>query len=893
MPDQTRKLAAIVFTDIVGFTKLSAVNEPAALSLLETQRELLKPIVEKHGGSWLKEIGDGLLLSFETTKDAVDCAIEIQKIVKEVENLNLRIGIHQGEVVFQGGDVIGDDVNIAARIEPFAAPGGVAISGRVNASLERDPVFQTHYLGQPQLKGVSQSVKAYCITSHGLPKTDMSKVNAKLEPDGFQWNVKNTIGIAASTIGLFMLINFMFLRIGYADKDETPSIAILPFENRGAEADEFFAYGISSDLIADVTGTGMIRVAGLNDIERLDYASMSYNDLSEELLVRYVAKGTLWKMDTMFQLSMELFDTKNSEVVWSNRWQTAWKDLAIIKDDLADKILENLNINVIKNIEQANLITNSEAYEYYLKGKYKFDKRVTSEDLEIAKGFYQKAIELDSTLIKARTGLASTYAYQSNYDRWEEICNNLLTYSEQVNNKEGIALALYGLGSMVSFRDNDYDKSMEYYERALIIAEEIDLLLLKTKLLNNMSIIYNYRGEKDKSLSTIKEQAKLSERLGDKKSQIYALMGLASIYGEDDPDKAYEYQKEALQLSKKIGNKNAEGLLLRSIARYFMDQKKDYTKALEYAKISRDIFKKLDDKEYEANSLDFVGEVYIELGDYESALDCANQSLDLNKDIDHEPGIFYSTLKVGFLLYKYGKDYNKALEYFSRASKKLEEENTPPIYTLTYISYISAYYQYIGDYDSAIENRNRAQNISEEINNINWEINILQKLGFLYTNMGENDKGFEHFRQAKEKSDAMNFSKTELAQNLMNIGWVYLTKGDYKIAAEQYLDKALELKKETGDDLGLWGSLCLYLSYKHLGKDYDLAHIRKLIDEENNIDFETNYMIYQLLGERPYLKTAYDQVKEREDVLDTKLREKFYNYPTPKAIIEEWQMNQS
>jgi tetratricopeptide (TPR) repeat protein len=462
-----------------------------------------------------------------------------------------------------------------------------------------------------------------------------------------------------------------------------------------------------------------------------------------------------------------------------------------------------------------------------------------------------------------------------------------------VNNKEGIALALYGLGSMVGYRDNDYDKSMEYYERALIIAEEIDLLLLKTSLLNNMSNIYRYRGERDKSLSTINEQAKLAERLGNKKSQIWALMGLAGIYGEDDPDKAYEYNKEALQLSKKIGNKNTEGLLLRSIARYFMDQKKDYIKALEYAKISREIFKKLDDKEYEANSLDFVGEVYIELGDYESALDCANQSLDLNKDIDHERGIFYSTLKIGFLNYKYGKDYNKALEYFSRASKKVEEENTPPIYTLSYIRYISAFYQYIGDYDSAIENQNRAQNISVEINNVNWEISILKKLGFLYTNRGENDKGFEHFRQAKEKSDAMNFSKTKLAQNLMNIGWVYLTKGDYKIAAEQYLDKALELKKETGDDLGLWGSLCLYLSYKHLGRDYDVAHIKKLIAEENDIDFETNYMIYQLLGERSYLKTAYDQVKEREDVLDTNLKEKFYNYPTPKAIIEEWEKVQS
>ena len=135
MPESKRKLAAIVFTDIVGFTKLSAENEPVALALLEKQRELLKPIVEEHGGSWLKEIGDGLLLSFNTNLDAVKSAIAIQNAIQTIDDLNLRIAIHQGEVVFQGNDVVGDDVNIAARIEPFAAPGGIAISGRVNASL--------------------------------------------------------------------------------------------------------------------------------------------------------------------------------------------------------------------------------------------------------------------------------------------------------------------------------------------------------------------------------------------------------------------------------------------------------------------------------------------------------------------------------------------------------------------------------------------------------------------------------------------------------------------------------------------------------------------------------------------------------------------------------------
>ena len=286
MSNTKRKLAAIVFTDIVGFTKLSSKNEPAALALLEKQRELLLPIVEKNNGEWLKEIGDGLLLTFGTNRDAVDCAIEIQHVTKDVENLDLRIGIHQGEVVFQGSDVVGDDVNIASRIEPFAATGGIAISGRVNSSLKRDPEFETKYLGTPDLKGVDQEVKVYCITSHGLPETIKSNITAKLDKKGFEWNLLSISGAALTLIGLLFWINLSFIGIGIADTSEVLSLAILPFENKGEEKDDFYAYGISSDLIKDVSSAGMLRVAGLGDIEKLEYSEMNYNELADKLRVR-------------------------------------------------------------------------------------------------------------------------------------------------------------------------------------------------------------------------------------------------------------------------------------------------------------------------------------------------------------------------------------------------------------------------------------------------------------------------------------------------------------------------------------------------------------------------------------------------------------------------------
>ena len=177
MPEPTRKLAAIVFTDIVGFTKLTAEDQSQASSLLKTQRDLFQPLVAQFNGSWIKEMGDGLILTFDTVTDAVNCCIKLQDASKENDDLNLRIGIHEGEILIEENDIIGDDVNIAARIEPFAAPGGIAISNKVNDALIREADFTTKYLGKPKLKGVGQKVEVYCITSHDLPETDLSLIH--------------------------------------------------------------------------------------------------------------------------------------------------------------------------------------------------------------------------------------------------------------------------------------------------------------------------------------------------------------------------------------------------------------------------------------------------------------------------------------------------------------------------------------------------------------------------------------------------------------------------------------------------------------------------------------------------------------------------------------------
>ena len=164
-----KKLKAIVFTDIADFTKLSAQDEQKALDLLHKQNEIVKPIVEKHKGEWLKEIGDGLLLSFDSSLDAVNCSIKIQQILKDVDGFKIRIGIHQGDIFIKDGDIFGDDVNIASRVESFAPKGGISISDKINKDISGISTIKTSFIGYKKLRGVTQETKIYSIISNNLP----------------------------------------------------------------------------------------------------------------------------------------------------------------------------------------------------------------------------------------------------------------------------------------------------------------------------------------------------------------------------------------------------------------------------------------------------------------------------------------------------------------------------------------------------------------------------------------------------------------------------------------------------------------------------------------------------------------------------------------------------
>ena len=768
MSDPTRKLAAIVFTDIVGFTKLAAHDQSKASSLLTQQRELLKPIVVSFNGKWVKEIGDGLLLIFDTVTDAVKCSIKIQEETKRVDNLDLRIGIHQGEILLEENDVIGDDVNVAARIEPFSAPGGIAISNKVHDAIIREKEFETKYLGKPKLKGVGQKVEVYCITSHGLPKTNISKVSAKMEPEGIQWNVFSVTGAVLTVIGALFWINVSFLGIGIADTPDVPSIAILPFENKGLPEDDFYSYGISSDLISDVTGAGLIRVAGLKDIEKLDYSNMSYDDLSKKLFVRYVAQGTLWKMDSIFQLSMEIFDTKLSKVIYTKRWQTNWTDLATIKDDLSDNILETLEIEVLRDVEDQIVESNPEAYEYYLRANHKYKKRQNLDDIEIARGMLKKAIELDENLIKAKRLLGSTYQGTGDYDKAMNIYSSVLKQAEKLSDSDEIASILNNMG-IVHFYRGETDAALGYWERSISIYEELGDRQGMGSVLGNMGNAYYRKGDYDMSLDYIKKGLAIDEEIDDKKGIAHYIGNIAVIhYAKGDLDKALDYLERSIGIKEEMGNKSALVRSLSNLGVLYQNEKGYYDKAMVYYERSLAISEELGDKDQIGLCLANIGSLFSDKG-----------------------------------------DYDKALNYFER-SLVLSEE------------------------------------------------------------MG--DKG-------------------NMIYNFTQIGLVhYYKKIDFELA-EKYMEKSQAIIDEIGtneEDM-IYTKVFLYLTYKQIGKTYDVQEIFELLKNNQNINFPLNYGLYELLEDNSYLETAYNQVQKIADTMEIELKSKFLSYPIPKQIIQEWE----
>ena len=367
---ETRKLAAVMFTDIAGYTALMSKDEQKALALLQKNRDLQKSLAEKHNGEFLKEMGDGTLLCFQSALDAVNCAMEIQEAVKEDSDLNLRIGIHLGDIVFKDGDVFGDGVNVASRIEALAEAGGIYISEEVYRSIRNQPEIDAVFVGEKMLKNIDSPVKVYTLLSESFPE-------------------RQNESPAASP-----------------DKAKEKSIAVLPFTDMSPQKDqEYFCEGMAEELINALTKVARLQVASRTSAFQFKGKGYDISEIGKKLNVQSVMEGSIRKAGNKLRITAQLVDVSDGYHLWSEKYDRDLEDVFAIQDEISLKIVENLKVKLLEK-DKAKLLRryteDQVAYDLYLKGRYFWNRRY--------EGGLQKAIENFNQTIKKDSSHAPAYS---------------------------------------------------------------------------------------------------------------------------------------------------------------------------------------------------------------------------------------------------------------------------------------------------------------------------------------------------------------------------------------------------------------------------------------------------------------------------------------------------
>jgi TolB-like protein/class 3 adenylate cyclase len=405
-----RRLAAIMFTDIVGYTKLMGEDEERAFQLLNKNRHVQKPIIEKHNGTWLKEIGDGVLASFPTGSEAVYCAKEIQEVCEKEQDLKLRIGIHLGEVIFENNDVFGDGVNIASRLEPLAPTGGIYVSESVHKNVLNKKGIVTKYIREEKLKNVKESVRIYEVRTERSMQQIVRKDGNKI-PNKLQY-----ILVGASVIIIAAILTWFY----FPEKQTAEfkkSIAVLPFLNLSGDPDyEYFSDGISEEILNSLTNIPNLNVAGRTSSFSFKNTKTDIQEIGKQLNVNMVLEGSVRRSGDIIRITVQLINVMDGYHLWSEIYDQGINDIFKIQESIARNIADKLNLTLSESSERQFALYKNKLYEPYdlsLKGRHLLQQRI--EGIEEARECFEKAIAIDPDYAPAYADLSVTYYWMGIY----------------------------------------------------------------------------------------------------------------------------------------------------------------------------------------------------------------------------------------------------------------------------------------------------------------------------------------------------------------------------------------------------------------------------------------------------------------------------------------------
>ena len=452
---EKRKLAAILAADVVGFSRLTGADEDRTLARLRALRsDLIDPTISVHNGRVIKRTGDGALVEFRSVVDAVRCAIEVQNAmvernagVSEDRRIEFRIGIHIGDVVEESdGDLMGDGINIAARLEGVAAPGAICLSEDAYRQVKARLDLQVSDLGATRLRNIADPMRVYSLQV-GPPAE--AKPAAPVE-------AKSEEKLPA--------------RPAAPDK---PSIAVLPFANMSGDAEqEYFADGISEDIITSLSKLSQLFVIARNSSFTFKGKNVLVAEVGKSLGVRYVLEGSVRKSGARVRITAQLIDATTGGHLWAERFDRDLTDIFAVQDDVTTKIVSALALNLSAADRQSiavEHIDNLEAHDCFLRGRELFG-RAAREANRDAQSLLRRATELSPRFAPAFAFLASAQVIDY-VSGWSATPAQTLEEAEKtarqaVQLDERNPYALWALG-MASLWTRRYDEAVSAAERAI------------------------------------------------------------------------------------------------------------------------------------------------------------------------------------------------------------------------------------------------------------------------------------------------------------------------------------------------------------------------------------------------------------------------------------------
>ena len=440
-----RRLAAILSADVVGYSRLMGIDEAGTLSRLNAlRRELIAPTIAAHSGRIVKLMGDGALVEFASAVDAVNCAIEIQRKLRdhdarrsEVDPIRFRIGINVGDIIIEGDDILGDGVNVAARIESIAEPGGISISEDAWRQVQGKVAANFVDAGEQSLKNIAKPVRVY--------RLELGREGVSQHPE-----------------------------LALPDK---PSIAVLPFQNMSGDAEQdYFCDGLVEDIITTLSKLAGLRVIARNSSFVYKGRSVDIREAAKQLGVRYVLEGSVRKIGNRIRITAQLIDAKDRAHLWAERYDRAIDDIFAIQDEITLVLATELQVKLTEG-EQARLryttTHNVEAWTYWVQGLSHFHQAPSKEKMGPARFRWEKALALDPASAPLNAMLGFMHCLDARFGWWDDhetAMRKARAYADRALEIDPGNADAYTASSLILLMQRRYDEALADARRAIQLA---------------------------------------------------------------------------------------------------------------------------------------------------------------------------------------------------------------------------------------------------------------------------------------------------------------------------------------------------------------------------------------------------------------------------------------